>query len=65
MQPLVEFSNLALAMQAGIMVPAKQVVRLSGLHAVAIRRFDRKVGGGRIHSVSAGTAIWAVTVEGQ
>jgi serine/threonine-protein kinase HipA len=38
---------------------------LSGLHAVAIRRFDRTVGGGRIHSVSASTAIRAATAAGR
>ena len=64
MPPLVGHSNLTLAVQAGITVPATQVVRLSGLHAVATRRFDRKVDGGRIHSVTAGTAILALTVAG-
>ncbi len=63
--PLVEHATMTLAAQAGISVAATQVVRLSGLHAVAIRRFDRKVGGGRIHSVSAGTAIRAATAAGQ
>lgn len=57
-----ERSNLTLAVQAGIKVPATQVVRLSGSHPVAIRRFDRKVDGGRIHSVLVGMAILAVTV---
>ena len=64
MPPLVGHSNLTLAVQAGITVPATQVVRLLGLHAVATRRFDRKVDGGRIHSVTAGTAILALTVAG-
>ena len=50
---------------AGISISATQVVRLSGLHAVAIRRFGRKVGGGRIHNVLAGTAIRAATAAGQ
>ena len=63
--PLVEHATLTLAALAGITVAATQVVRLSGLHAIAIRRFDRKVGGGRIHSVSAGTAIRAATAAGQ
>jgi serine/threonine-protein kinase HipA len=63
--PLVEHATMTLAALAGISVAATQVVRLSGLHAVAIRRFDRKVGGGRIHSVSAGTAIRAASAAGQ
>ncbi len=63
--PLVEHATLTLAALAGITVAATQVLSLSGLHAVAIRRFDRLVGGGRIHSVSAGTAIRAATAAGQ
>ena len=63
--PLVEHATMTLAALAGISVAATQVVRLSGLHAVAIRRFDRKLGGGRIHSVSASTAIRAATAAGQ
>ena len=63
--PLVEHATLTLAALAGITVAATQVLSLSGLHAVAIRRFDRKVGGGRIHSVSAGTVIRAATAAGQ
>ena len=62
--PLVEHATLTLAALAGITVAATQVLSLSGLHAVAIRRFDRLVGGGRIHSVSAGTAIRAATAAG-
>ncbi len=63
--PLVEHATLTLAALAGITVAATQVLSLSGLNAVAIRRFDRLVGGGRIHSVSAGTAIRAATATGQ
>ncbi len=63
--PLVEHATLTLAAVAGITGAATQVLKLSGLHAVAIRRFDRLVGGGRIHSVSAGTAIRAATATGQ
>ena len=36
--PLVEDATMKLAALAGISVAAKQVVRLSGLHAVAMRR---------------------------
>ena len=63
--PLVEHATLTLAALAGITVADTQVLKLSGLHAVAIRRFDRQEGGGRIHSVSAGTAIRAATAAGQ
>jgi serine/threonine-protein kinase HipA len=63
--PLVEHATMTLAARAGVTVAATQVVRLVGLHAVAIRRFDRSSGGGRIHSVSAGTAIRAATAAGQ
>jgi serine/threonine-protein kinase HipA len=42
----VELATMKLAALAGISVAATQVVRLSGLHAVAIRRFDRTVGAG-------------------
>ncbi len=63
--PLVEHATLTLAALAGITVADTQVLKLSGLHAVAIRRFDRLEGGGRIHSVSAGTAIRAATAAGQ
>lgn len=62
--PLVEHATLTLAALAGITVADTQVLKLSGLHAVAIRRFDRLVGGGRIHSVSAGTAIRDATASG-
>jgi serine/threonine-protein kinase HipA len=44
--PLVKHATMKLAALAGISVAATQVVRLSGLHAVAIRRFDRTVGAG-------------------
>jgi len=63
--PLVEHATMTLAARAGITVASTQVVRLVGSHAVAIRRFDRSSGGGRIHSVSAGTAIRAATASGQ
>jgi serine/threonine-protein kinase HipA len=63
--PLVEHATLTLAALAGITVAVTQVLSLSGFHAVAIRRFDRLEGGGRIHSVSAGTAIRAATAAGQ
>ena len=63
--PLVEHATLTLAALAGITVATTQVLSLSGLHAVAIRRFDRQIDGSRIHCVSAGTAIRAATAAGQ
>jgi serine/threonine-protein kinase HipA len=61
--PLIEHATMTLASQAGISVAQTQVVRLAAANAVAIRRFDR-VGGTRIHSISAGTAIRAATPAG-
>jgi serine/threonine-protein kinase HipA len=62
--PLVEHATMTLAAQAGIAVATTQLVPLVGFNAVAIRRFDRLVGGQRIHSISAGTAIRAATPAG-
>ena len=61
--PLVEHATMTLAAQAGIRVAQTQIIRLVGANALAIRRFDR-VGGQRIHSISAGTAIRAATPAG-
>lgn len=63
--PLVEHATMTLAAQAGIHVAQTQVVPLLGLHAVAIRRFDRASGGGRVHCLSASTALRAATAAGQ
>ncbi|MFT4241010.1 MAG: HipA domain-containing protein [Acidovorax sp.] len=63
--PLIEHATMTLAARAGITVAATQVIRLDdGMHALAIRRFDRAQGGQRIHSISAGTAIRAATASG-
>ena len=62
--PLVEHATMTLAALAGITVAQTQVIALAGLHAVAIRRFDRDQGL-RVHSISAGTAIRAATASGQ
>jgi serine/threonine-protein kinase HipA len=62
--PLVEHATMTLAAYAGITVAQTQVIRLGGLHAVAIRRFDRDQGL-RVHSISAATAIRATTASGQ
>lgn len=44
--PLMEHATMTLAERAGITVASTQVVPLQGLHAVAIRRFDRELGAG-------------------
>ena len=62
--PLVEHATMTLAKCAGITVAQTQVVSLQGVHAIAIKRFDRERGR-RIHSISAGTAIRAATAPGQ
>jgi serine/threonine-protein kinase HipA len=62
--PLVEHATMTLAAHAGITVAQTQVIDLVGLHAVAIRRFDRDQGL-RVHCISAGTAIRAATASGQ
>lgn len=61
--PLIEHATMTLAERAGITVASTQVIRLSGAHAVAVRRFDREQGR-RIHSISAATAIRAATASG-
>jgi serine/threonine-protein kinase HipA len=61
--PLIEHATMTLAELAGITVAKTQVIRLVAANALAIRRFDR-VGGQRIHSISAGTAIRAATPAG-
>jgi serine/threonine-protein kinase HipA len=62
--PLIEHASMTLAKLAGIQVAETQVVPLVGEHALAVRRFDRS-GDIRIHCISAGTALRAVTVAGQ
>jgi serine/threonine-protein kinase HipA len=60
--PLVEHATMTLAASAGITVAETRPIRLAGEHALAVRRFDR-VGGRRIHCLSAGTALRAATEE--
>jgi serine/threonine-protein kinase HipA len=62
--PLVEHATMTLAKHAGITTALTQVIRLQGLNALAIRRFDRDQER-RIHSISAGTAIRAASASGQ
>lgn len=61
--PLVEHATMTLAQRAGITVADTRVLPLGGVHALAVRRFDRE-GGRRIHCLSAGTAIRAATASG-
>lgn len=62
--PLVEHASMTLAAKAGITVATTQIISLPAANAIAIRRFDRE-GDRRIHSISAGTAIRAVTPQGE
>jgi serine/threonine-protein kinase HipA len=62
--PLVEHAAMTLAAKAGINVAQTRSVVLKGEHAVAIKRFDR-IGAHRVHCLSAGTAIRALTIPGQ
>jgi serine/threonine-protein kinase HipA len=54
---------MTLAQRAGITVAQTQAIRLAGVHAIAVRRFDREPGR-RIHSISAGTALRAAAASG-
>lgn len=58
--PLVEHASMTLAALAGIEVAKTQVIPVSGVNAIIIRRFDRQ-GDRRIHAISAGTAIRAIS----
>jgi serine/threonine-protein kinase HipA len=62
--PLVEHATMTLAGKAGINVAQTRCIALKGEHAVAIKRFDR-FGSQRLHCLSAGTALQAITVQGQ
>lgn len=61
--PLVEHASMTLAAKAGIEVARTKVIKVSGVNAIAIRRFDR-LDGKRIHAISAGTAIRAASQRG-
>lgn len=61
--PLIEHATMTLAGRACITVAETQLIRLADANAIAVRRFDREQGR-RIHSISAGTAIRAVTASG-
>lgn len=62
--PMVEHAAMTLARKASITVAQTQVIKLTGFHAVAIKRFDRDKGK-RINCLSAGTALRAATPQGQ
>lgn len=60
---LIEHATMTMAAQAGIDAAQTQKVRLVDGHAIAIRRFDRTADGkGRLHALSAGTALRAANV---
>jgi serine/threonine-protein kinase HipA len=61
--PLVEHASMTLAAKAGIRVAETRVIALVGENALAVRRYDR-LGQARIHCISAGTALRAITVAG-
>ena len=56
--PLVEHAAMTLASQAGIRVAETKPVRLTGGHAVAVKRFDR-TRAGRVHCLTAHVALRA------
>jgi serine/threonine-protein kinase HipA len=65
--PLIEHATMTLAARAGITVAATRVIPLAGVHAIAIRRFDRLAEPGgerRLHALSAGTALRAAAPDG-
>jgi len=55
---------MTLAGKAGITVATTRVIPLLTANAVAVRRFDR-ADGGRIHCISAGTALRAAAVDAE
>lgn len=48
---------------ADLAVASTRLIRLASANAIAVHRFDRERGR-RIHNISAGTAIRAVTASG-
>ena len=57
--PLVEHSAMTLGGKAGIRTAATKPIPVADGHAVAIRRFDRKKGGKRVHCLTAHVALRA------
>jgi serine/threonine-protein kinase HipA len=62
--PLIEHASMTLASKAGIRAAQTQALRLAGEHALLVKRFDRH-GAQRIHCVSASTALYAESADGQ
>jgi serine/threonine-protein kinase HipA len=62
--PLIEHAAMTLANKAGIRVAQTQALRLAGEHALLVKRFDRAAAQ-RIHCISAGTALYAESADGQ
>ena len=62
-EPLVEHAAMTLAAVAGITVAETRPITLSRGCAVAVKRFDRKPGGARVHALSAHVALRAAGVE--
>lgn len=63
-QPLIEHACMALARKAGVTTAQTRVIRLPTEHALVVERFDR-VGGRRVHSLSASSLIRAATPQGE
>jgi serine/threonine-protein kinase HipA len=62
--PLIEHASTTLAAKAGIRVAQTRALRLAAEHALLVKRYDR-LGGQRIHCLSAGTALHAEAIDGQ
>ena len=62
--PFIEHATMTLAKKAGITVATTRVITLQTANAVAVKRFDR-VNGGRVHSISAGTALRAAAGDAE
>lgn len=60
--PLVEHATMTLARRAGINTAQTRMIPLRDASAVAVRRFDRSAAG-RLHCISAGTAIRAAAAD--
>lgn len=60
--PLIEHAAMTLAARCGIQVATTRALPVGDRHAVAVRRFDR-VGGHRIHVISARVALRAAHEE--
>ena len=57
--PLVEHAAMTLARKAGVRTAETKPIPVADGHAVAVRRFDRKKGGKRVHCLTAHVALRA------